>query len=70
VQRSEDIIHVVAETIEDRTGWLSSLMEDVQQFANPLARADHVARPGRDQREPAARHPRRMRIMPDSRDFH
>jgi error-prone DNA polymerase len=70
VQRSEDIIHVVAETIEDRSDWLTTLMEDAQRFESPLARADHVARPGHDQREPAARHPRRMRIMPDSRDFH
>jgi error-prone DNA polymerase len=69
LQRSDDIIHVVADTLEDRTDWLLRLMEDRQLLSPPLARADHVARPGHDAREPAARHPRQVRIMPKTRDF-
>jgi error-prone DNA polymerase len=73
VQRSDDIIHVVADTLEDRTDWLLRLMED-RLLSPPLARADHVARPiqgSRDpSRDPVARHPRQVRIMPRSRDFH
>jgi error-prone DNA polymerase len=74
VQRSEDIIHVVADTLEDRTDWLLRLMEDRPMMSPPLARADHVARPiqgSRDpSRDPVARHPRQVRIVPKSRDFH
>jgi error-prone DNA polymerase len=69
LQRSEDIIHVVADTLEDRTDWLLRLMEDRQLLSLPLARADHIARPGHDAREPPARHPRQVRIMPKTRDF-
>lgn len=72
VQRSDDIIHVVANTLEDRTDWLLRLMED-RLLSPPLARADHVARPiqgSRDpSRDPVARHPRQVRIMPKTRDF-
>jgi len=70
IQRAGDIIHVVANRIEDRTGWLSLLMAEPKAFASPLARADEVARPGYDLRQPAARHPRNVRIIPKSRDFH
>ncbi len=69
VQRVGDIIHVVAARIDDRTSWLAFLMEDGRLLRNPLARADEVARPGPDP-QPAARHPRQMRIIPKSRDFH
>jgi error-prone DNA polymerase len=70
VQRVADIIHVVAARIEDRTSWLALLTEDGALLANPLARADEVARPGHDRRDPAVRHPRNVRIIPKSRDFH
>ena len=70
IQCAGDIIHVVANRIEDRTGWLSLLMAEPKAFANPLARADEVARPGYDLRQPSARHPRDVRIIPRSRDFH
>jgi error-prone DNA polymerase len=70
LQRSDDIIHVVADTLEDRTDWLLRLMEDRQLLSPPLARADHVARPGHDAPAiPAARHPRQVRIMPKTRDL-
>lgn len=54
VQRAGDIIHVVATRIEDRTPWLSLLTADREQ-PHP---------------KPAARHPRQMRVLPKSRDFH
>ncbi len=54
VQRAGDIIHVVANRIEDKTPWLGLLMED------------H----GTPQHSPAARHPRNVRVLPKSRDFH
>jgi error-prone DNA polymerase len=72
VQRTGDIIHVVASRIEDRSDWLALLTEDGQALKNPLARADEVARPGPEpyRQVPAARHPRQVRVMPKSRDFH
>jgi error-prone DNA polymerase len=54
VQRAGDIIHVVANRIEDRTDWLALLMKDK---ALPQAQT-----PGG--------HPRTIRVIPKSRDFH
>jgi error-prone DNA polymerase len=70
VQKTGEIIHVVASTIEDKSGWLALLTEDGSLLRNPLARADEVARPGPDVHPPAARHPRNVRVIPKSRDFH
>ena len=90
IQRHEDIIHLVAERLEDRTPWLLALSEEAESFKAPIAHADEVKRsdPGsalssRDlasttarnltrTRDTAAprRHPRQMRILPKSRDFH
>ena len=71
VQRTGDIIHVVASRILDRSHWLARLAEDHAGFRAPLARADEVVRPGPDPAQtPAARHPRQMRVIPRSRDFH
>ncbi len=69
IQRHQDIIHVVANRIEDRTGWLKHLSEDFTTFVNPYAPADEVRRPGYDRRE-GARHPRAANPIPKSRDFH
>jgi error-prone DNA polymerase len=68
IQRTEEIIHVVANQIEDKTPWLSLLTEDKSLLASPLA--DEVTRPGADPRQPTVRHPRQVRIIPKSRDFH
>jgi error-prone DNA polymerase len=38
LQRTDDIIHVVADTLEDRTGWLLRLMEDRQAPIMPKTR--------------------------------
>jgi len=72
VQRTGDIVHVVASTIEDHSSWLALLTEEGTLIRNPLARADEVARPGPDphQQQPPARHPRQVRVIPKSRDFH
>jgi error-prone DNA polymerase len=71
VQSSNGIIHVVANTIEDRTHWLADLTEDGITMRNVLARADEVAKPGPDlHQQSSSRHPRNVRVMPKSRDFH
>jgi error-prone DNA polymerase len=70
VQKSNDVLHVVATSVEDKTPWLTLLTEDGALLKNPLARADEVMKPGPDPHRPAARHPRQVRVIPKSRDFH
>jgi error-prone DNA polymerase len=83
IQRHEDIIHVVAARLEDRSAWLYDLSEQAQDLKIPTANADEVKRPDPGSaRSPAhprfARHPREERtipkkleaILPRSRDFH
>jgi error-prone DNA polymerase len=81
VQRHEDIIHVVAERLDDRSDWLRLLTEDGEALSSALAHADHVKHPGgedgrerkRERGHPRwhpRRHPRAERIIPKSRDFH
>lgn len=81
IQRHEDIIHVVAARLEDRSHWLRLLDEEGEALSLPLAHADHVKHAGgEDTRERASerrhprwhprRHPRAERIIPKSRDFH
>ena len=70
-QRSaEGIVHIVAERLVDRSVDLLRLTRET--LAPPLARADEVKRPVRDGGAPARgiRHPRNVRILPKSRDFH
>jgi error-prone DNA polymerase len=69
IQRHADIIHVVANHLEDKTAWLDLLTADRSEFDNPVARADEVVRPGYNRR-PGHRHPRNERVIPRSRDFH
>jgi error-prone DNA polymerase len=45
VQRHEDIIHVVAGRLEDRSDWLNLLSEDGEELSLALANADEVRRP-------------------------
>jgi len=71
VQSAEGVTHLVAEELIDRTGDLTLLSEDASRaLDNALAHADEVRRPVDDHRVPAARHPRQVRIIPKSRDFH
>jgi len=73
VQRDVEIIHVIAERLDDRTDALLRLAPD--GLAPPLAHADEVARPPHSpladpMSAPNRGHPRNARIIPKSRDFH
>ncbi len=69
VQRDVEIVHVVAERLEDRTDALYRLAPE--GLSAPLAHADEVARPIPEMgRGPGHHHPRDARILPKSRDFH
>jgi error-prone DNA polymerase len=66
IQRSkEGVVHLMATTITDRTHELQRLSE--QHDANvPIPRNDEFARPA----YPGHGHPRDVRVLPKSRDFH
>ena len=66
VQRSEDVIHVVANHLTDRSDALERLSHD--RMEAPLARADEVRKS--IPHDPRGRHPRNVRVIPKSRDFH
>jgi error-prone DNA polymerase len=54
IQRHEDIIHVVAERLEDRSDWLRLLDDDGESLTLPVANADALKRPN-----PGSWHPSR-----------
>jgi error-prone DNA polymerase len=63
VQRSkEGVVHLMASRVFDRSDLLRTLADEAPQPA--LCRPDEVARPVQ------SRHPRDVRILPRSRDFH
>ena len=62
IQRTETIVHLVAEGLEDITDWLSLLSEPAATAAPRRPRQAAVPTP--------ARHPRNQRVIPRSRDFH
>ena len=64
----EDVVHVVARRVIDRSAELSRLSQDHETDIQ-LARADIIAHP-QPPRQPPHRHPRDVRILPGSRDFH
>ena len=66
VQRSEDVIHVVANHLTDRSDALERLSHD--KMEPPLAHADEVKKS--IPHDPRGRHPRDVRVIPKSRDFH
>jgi error-prone DNA polymerase len=85
VETHADIIHVVAARLIDRSDWLLRLSEWAADMTVPLANADEVlnpepgsAHPSRKEgrihprfsRGPKPRHPRNVRVIPKSRDFH
>jgi error-prone DNA polymerase len=85
LQKHGSIIHIVAEHLTDWTYHLARLAEgdvpsvDVASFTHELpkkaglAHADEVVRPVTNPdrwRQSPHRHPRNLRIMPKSRDFH
>jgi error-prone DNA polymerase len=80
-----DIIHVVSAKLIDRSDWLLRLSEWAADMKAPLANADEVLRPDpgsahpnrtderihpRFSRGPKPHHPRNIRVIPKSRDFH
>jgi error-prone DNA polymerase len=66
VQRSaEGVVHVMAHRLIDRTAELS-MLSDIDDANVPLSRSDEFARPV----YPRHGHPRDVRILPKSRDFH
>ncbi len=67
LQKDQDVIHVVATHLENRTDALERLNTDTRMDA-PLARADEVRRPVPQDRRGG--HPRDARVIPKSRDFH
>ena len=69
VQKSpEGIVHLVAERLVDRTHDFARLSE--RELKPPLARADEVLHPTPDMPRASRSHPRDVRILPKSRDFH
>ena len=83
VQSASDVIHVIADRIDDLTPMLAVLSADAGDLSS-LARADEVTRPGVDLRDKINRRPRaRMaalakddpaqaasKVMPGGRNFH
>jgi error-prone DNA polymerase len=66
VQRSkEGVMHLIARRVSDRSGLLSKLT-DVAPLQPPMSRADGPKNPS----DPRYGHPRDVRILPKSRDFH
>ena len=82
VQRTADIVHVVARELVDLSGDLALLSED--RMPETLSRADEARHQQREDprgspkksalraemQAARARHPREVRIIPKSRDFH
>jgi error-prone DNA polymerase len=73
LQRAADaeggVIHLVAERLQDRSADLGLLSAGEAPIRPPMA--DDAAKSSRDARErPHHRHPRDVRVLPKSRDFH
>jgi error-prone DNA polymerase len=66
VQRSpEGVVHLMAQRVFDRTGELSRLSATHDTHVT-LSRADEFLNP----QVARGRHPRDVRVLPKSRDFH
>lgn len=68
VQAKDGVIHLIARRLEDHTSALMALAGHGGPVNMPLAHADEVRRPI-DPQNPRA-HPRNVRVVPKSRDFH
>jgi len=62
VEQDDDVIHIIAAHLTDATDELHRLSDDL--LDPDVSRADHVSRPIR------GGHPRNVRVIPKSRDFH
>ena len=65
VEYDDEVIHVIAMQLTDATGALHTLSDDL--LPATLDRADHATRPVQGSR---GGHPRDVRVIPKSRDFH
>ena len=63
VEYDDEVIHVIAQHLTDATASLHALSDDL--LNTPALRADHVNHP-----LPSHGHPRDVRVIPKSRDFH
>ncbi len=74
VQRADDsdgrVTHLVAEVVEDRTGDLTLLSDAVLTPQRSPADGPTSASPERGETTYRHRHPRDVRVLPPSRDFH
>ena len=76
VQTADNVTHIVARELVDRTGDLTRLTEDAQRgsLKHAPAHADEIRKPTPERKAPPARsagkHPRDVRVIPASRDFH
>ena len=72
VERDDEVIHLIAMHIRDASADLALLSDD--PLVPAMDRADHVNRPvqgsWRGGDHPRAAHPRDVRVIPKSRDFH
>ena len=73
----EKVVHLVAERMIDRSRDLAGLANDTPGAQPPLPAAFALIEPLNDDRRdhpdnaaPKLRHPRNVRILPASRDFH
>lgn len=70
VEYDDEVIHVIATHLTDASASLDAL-SDADRLNPPIARADECNRPIPERAGPGARtHPRDVRIIPKSRDFH
>jgi error-prone DNA polymerase len=76
VQTADNVTHIVAEQLIDRTDDLHLLSEEAHgdPLKSIIAHADEVLHPISERRGPPAKakggHPRNVRVIPSSRDFH
>ncbi|QMW22485.1 error-prone DNA polymerase [Sandaracinobacteroides saxicola] len=69
IQRSkEGVVHLMTQRVHDRSHLLT-MLSDQHDPRPPLSRGDEVAHL-QPERQPLYRHPRDVRILPHSRDFH
>ncbi|WP_088311034.1 error-prone DNA polymerase [Novosphingobium sp. B 225] len=72
VEYDDEVIHVIATHLTDATPSLHALSDDL--LPGHVDRADHVTRPVQGSRSGEAHHrmghPRQVRVIPKSRDFH
>ncbi|HEY1126060.1 MAG TPA: error-prone DNA polymerase [Sphingobium sp.] len=73
LQRSrEGVVHIMGARVTDRSDWLARL-SDVHEPKTTLSRADVFLNPANPRHVAAPRmhqHPRNVRLLPNSRDFH